>query len=81
MKLLKQLLSEMGADAADAITIVPSFGVYLTSVKRVEELSPENITLEINGRTVIVTGKNLTVGRFFMGDMLIRGEVTGVKIE
>lgn len=71
----------MGAEADKSITLIPSFGAYLTAVKRVEEFSPENIKLNCCNRTVLITGKNLTVGKYFQGDMIICGEITGVKVE
>lgn len=81
MKLLRQILAGLGAEADRSITLVPSFGAYLTAVKRVEEFSPENIKLDCCGRSIIVTGKNLSVDKYFQGDMIIHGEISGVKIE
>ena len=45
MKLLEQILSELGADTLKSFSVVPDFGGYFRSVKGVSEYSPEKIVL------------------------------------
>lgn len=81
MKLLQQILLDAGADTNRAFTVVPQFGGYFKSVKRVDEYTPEKIVLTIAKQRVTVTGKALTIDKYFQQDLLIRGDVTGVNIE
>lgn len=81
MKLLTQLLKEAGADMAGAVTIVPLFGGYFTSVKRVEEYTPTKIVLSAYKRRVVILGENLTIDKFFLQDLSIKGNITGVTFE
>ena len=81
MKLLQQILLDAGADTNRAFTVVPQFGGYFRSVKRVDEYTPEKIVLTIAKQRVTVAGKNLTIDKYFQQDLLIRGDVTGVNIE
>ncbi len=81
MNFLEQILSECGADTLKAFTIVPGFGGYFKSVKGVSELSPTRITLALPKLTLFVAGENLSVGRYFEGDLFISGAISGVTIE
>ncbi len=81
MKILQQLLKEAGADTAGVITIVPAFGGYFSAVKRVEEYTPQKIVLSANKRRVIVSGENLIIDKYFMQDLAVRGNITGVTVE
>lgn len=81
MKILEQLLKEVGADISGAITLIPSFGGYFSSVKRVEEYTPQKIVLSAFKRRITVTGANLVIDKYFMQDLSVRGEITGVSVE
>lgn len=81
MKILEQLLQEAGADTAGAITLIPSFGGYFSSVKRVEEYTPQKIVLSVLKRRVTVTGENLVIDKYFMQDLSVRGLISGVSVE
>ena len=81
MKLLQQILLDAGADTNRAFTVVPQFGGYFKSVKRVDEYTPEKIVLTIAKQRVTVAGKNLTIDKYFQQDLLIRGAITGVELE
>lgn len=81
MKLLQQILREAGADLDRAFTVVPSFGGYFKSVKRVDEYSPEKVVLSVAKRKLTVTGQSLVIDKYFQQDLLIRGEISGVELE
>jgi len=81
MKLLEQLLGEMGADTLKAFTVVPQFGGYFRSVKAVRELNPEKIVLIVRKDVVTLEGENLEVGSYFEQDIFIRGDIKVVKVE
>ena len=81
MKLLEQLLNEMGADTMQAITLVPGHCCYLKSVKSVLEFSEQKIELRVGKRHITVEGDGMQIGEYFEGDILIKGAVRGIKID
>ena len=81
MKLLQQILREAGADLDKAVTIVPAFGGYFKSVKRVDEYTPEKIVLTVAKKKLTVTGEKLVIDKYYQQDLLIRGEISGVNLE
>lgn len=81
MKLLQQILREAGADLDKSFTVVPAFGGYFKSVKRVEDYSPEKIVLSVNKRRLTVSGEKLIIDKYLQQDLLIRGDISGVNFE
>jgi len=81
MKLLQQILSEAGAELDRSFTVVPGFGGYFKSVKRVDDYSPERVVLTVAKMRLTVTGKKLIIDKYFQQDLLLRGEITGVGLE
>lgn len=81
MKHLQQILMDAGADTDRAFTVIPDFGGYFKSVKRVDEYTPEKIKLTVGKRRLTITGSNLTIDKYFQQDLLIRGDITGVELE
>lgn len=81
MKLLEQILSELGADTLKSFSIVPEFGGYFRSVKGVVEYSPEKIVIALKKNKITVIGESLTLGKYFEEDMLIKGKISGVEID
>ena len=81
MKLLEQILSEMGADTLKCITLIPGSCCYLKSIKSVTEFSAEKIELRVGKMRVTVEGAEMQIGEYFEGDMLIKGDVRGIKID
>lgn len=81
MKLLDQILGEMGADTLKAFTVVPQFGGYFRSVKSVKELSSEKIVLALKRTEITVEGEKLEVGKYFEEDILIKGNIKVIKVE
>ena len=81
MKLLEQILSELGADTLKSFSIIPDFGGYFRSVKGVAEYSSERIVLSLKKNRITITGENLTLGKYFEEDLLIKGKLKGVQID
>lgn len=81
MKLLQQILKEAGADLDKSFTVVPSFGGYFKSVKRIVDYTPQKIVLSVARFHITVVGDNLLIDKFFQQDLFIRGNVTGVSVE
>lgn len=81
MELLQQLLKQAGADLDRSFTVVPSFGGYFKSVKRVEEYTPDKVILLLNKRRLIVEGEKLVIDKYFQQDLCIRGDIISVRYE
>ncbi len=81
MKLLQQILIDAGAETERAFTVVPGFGGYFKSVKRVDEYTPEKIVLTVAKKKLTVTGEKLAIDKYFQQDLLICGEISGVNLE
>lgn len=81
MKLLEQILNELGADDLKSFTIVPTFGGYFRSVKTIVSYSAEKTVLLIGKNTVAIEGDNLEVGSYFEQDIFIKGNIKAVKVE
>lgn len=81
MKLLDQILSELGADTLKSFSIIPEFGGYFRSVKGVAEYSAEKVVLSLKKNRITVVGENLTLGKYFEEDLLIKGKIAGVQID
>lgn len=81
MKLLEQILTELGADTLRSFSVVPDFGGYFRSIKGVAEYSSERIVLAQKKTKITIEGENLTLGKYFEEDLLIKGRITGVRID
>ncbi|MDE7380174.1 MAG: YabP/YqfC family sporulation protein [Clostridia bacterium] len=81
MKLLQQILAEAGADLDRSFTVVPQFGGYFKSVKRVDEYTPERIVLSVAKMRLTVVGEKLIIDKYFQQDLFVRGSITGVTFE
>lgn len=81
MKLIEQIMQELGADMLKSITLVPNSCCYVKSVKSVTEFSAERVVLAVGKTLVTVEGEGLQLGEYFEGDAFVRGKVRGVKID
>lgn len=81
MKLLEQILRDMGADLDKSFIIIKDFGGYFKCVKKVEEYSPEKLVLALNKGKLTIVGTKLNIEKYFQQDLLVRGNVSGVNIE
>lgn len=81
MKLLEQILGELGADTLKSFTVVPQFGGYFRSIKSVKEFSPEKIILVQKRNVFTLEGENMDIGSYFEEDIFIKGDIKEVKIE
>lgn len=81
MKLLEQILADLGADMAHSVTFVPGVCCYVRGVKTVVEFTPQKVIIVSGKNRLFVEGEGLTVGKYFEGDLLINGGIRGVGIE
>ena len=81
MKLVEQILNELGAEDRDAFTVCPGKAAYFCNVKAVEELSEEKVVLLCGRRVITAEGAGLSVGEYFCGDMIIKGDIKRLTVE
>ena len=81
MKLLQQVLEELGADTLKSFTIVPAFGGYFSSIKAVLEYSDQKVVLRGKKFTVTLEGEKFEVGSYFQEDIFIKGDIKVIKID
>ncbi len=81
MKLLEQILNELGYDTAKSVTLVPGSCCYLKNVKTISSFTPGLIVVTAGKLTITLEGENMEVGEYFEGDLLVNGSVKGVKID
>lgn len=81
MKLLEQILCELGGDTLKAFTVIPDFGGYFRSVRGVAEYSPEKIILSLRKKVLTIEGEKLEICKYFEQDVFISGDIREVKID
>lgn len=81
MKLLEQILGELGGDTLKSFTVIPQFGGYFRSIKSVKEFSSEKIVLVQKQAVFTLEGENMDIGSYFEEDIFIKGDIRDIKIE
>ena len=81
MKLLEQIMEELGGDTLKSFSVVPSFGGYFRSIKSVAEYSSEKIVLLQRKTSIVLEGEKLEVGKYFEEDIFIRGNIKVITVE
>ena len=81
MKLLEQVMEELGGDTLKSFSVVPSFGGYFRSIKSIAEYSSERIVLLQRKTSIILEGEKLEVGKYFEEDIFIKGNIKVVTVE
>lgn len=81
MKLLKQILDELGADDYKAFTIIPDFGGYFKCVRSINEYTPEKIVLVLKKTALTLEGEHLSIDKYFEQDIFIKGDIKVIKID
>lgn len=81
MKLLEQIIGELGGDTLKAFTVVPAFGGYFRSVKSVAEYTPQKIVLLLRKTVLTLEGENMEIGKYFEQDLFIKGNIRVINVE
>ncbi len=82
MEFLHEIAKRLGADAFRIhYTVVDGRGAYFENVVRILYFSAGEIVLRGRGGSVRVTGEALSLGRYFAGDLEVRGDVRCVARE
>lgn len=81
MKLIAQILKELGAEEGRSVTLCPGKLAYFCGVTAVAELTPERAVFCCGKITVAAEGENLAVESYFHGDVVLRGNILRVSVE
>ena len=81
MKLLEQIMQELGGDTLKAFTVVPRFGGYFRSIKSIAEYSPQKIVLRLKKFDITLSGEDMQVEKYFEEDIFIKGNIEGIQID
>lgn len=83
MRLLSEIKKIFPA-AEDAFALqytVLAGGGYFENVKRIVEFSPERVVLKCGGGGLKIEGKELSLGKYFQGDLVVYGKICKVERE
>lgn len=81
MKLLEQIMEELGGDTLKSFTVIPRFGGYFRSVKSITEYTPQKIVLRLKKFNLTLVGEEMQVGKYFQEDLFIKGDIKGIQID
>ena len=83
MEFLKEIAKALGADAAGAFrvqyAVLDGKGGYFQNVKRLAQFSETEIVLRGRQGALRVEGENLSLGKYFAGDLIIEGRIVRVE--
>lgn len=84
MEFLSEIYGALRAESCGRVryTVVQGGGGYFENVRRLVAFSEREIVLRgRSGGGVRVTGTGLSLGKYYAGDLLIRGEIERVERE
>jgi hypothetical protein len=81
MKLLGQLLEELGAHDGNSYMVVIGYGVYFCNVVSVNEFSSQKMVVRVGKHSITVEGENLSISKYFERDLFVLGKVRGTYVD
>ncbi len=82
MRLFSEILKELAAEGNSLrvqYSVVDGKGVYFQNVKRLIEFSERKIVLQGRKGTLGIEGENLSLGKYFGGDLTVLGNIIRVE--
>ncbi len=80
MRLYDEIFKNADGGAMQRCVIVPEGGGYFEGVKGVEEFSPERLVLRFPRQRVELTGKGLSIQKYYGDDLQIDGRICKVEV-
>ena len=80
MRIYDELFKSVDGAALVRCTIVPRGGGYFEGVKSVGDFSAERIVLYFPRESVEVLGENLSIGKYYEGDLYLTGRIFSVAV-
>ena len=83
MRLFSEIVKSLSAEVGSGVqyTVLDGQGGYFQNVKKITEFSEEKIVLRGKKGSVRIEGKNLSIGKYYAGDVSIKGEINKVEKE
>ena len=81
MRLYDEIFKNTDGVAFARCTIVPGGGGYFEGVKAVGDFSPERIVICFPKETVAAEGKNLSIKKYYDGDLQLSGSIFSLRVE
>lgn len=81
MRLFSEIVKSLGAEVGAGVqyTVLDGQGGYFQNVKRVSEFSPEKIVLRGKKGSVLIEGKNLSIEKYYAGDVAVKGDIGKIE--
>ena len=81
MRLYDEIFKNADGGAFSRCVIVPCGGGYFEGVKAVGDFSPERVVVHFPRETVEIEGENLSIKKYFDGDLQLSGKIYALKVE
>lgn len=82
MRLFTEIRKTLSAEESVArvlYTVVDGGGGYFQNVRRLTEFSPSRIVMRGREGTLLVEGEQLSLGKYFAGDLVVRGTIKRIE--
>lgn len=83
MGLIAEISRALGAEEISLMrvqyTVIDGRGGYFQGVKRIVEFSDKVIVFKGRKGAIRVEGENLALGKYFAGDAVVLGSITGTR--
>ncbi len=80
MRLYDEIFKNAEGAALCRCIVVPRGGGYFEGVKAVGDFSPERIVLYFPRESVEIEGENLSIGKYYEGDLRLTGRIFCVRV-
>ena len=80
MRLYEEIFKSTDGVGLARCTIVPDGGGYFEGVKSIGDFSSERIVVCFAKQTVAVVGKNLSIKKYYDGDLQLSGKIAEVSL-
>lgn len=81
MRLYDEIFKNADEFSFSRCTVVPGGGGYFEGVKAVGDFSSEKIVLCFSRGNVTVEGKELTIKKYYDGDLQLSGQIYTLRVE
>ena len=81
MRLYDEIFKNTDGVAFARCTVIPGGGGYFEGVKAVGDFSPERIVICFPRETVAAEGKNLSIKKYYDGDLQLSGNIFSLRVE
>lgn len=81
MRLFSEIIKLLGVELGAGVqyTVFEGQGGYFQNVKRITEFSQERIVLRGRKGSVCIEGSNLSIGKYYVGDVTVKGDIVRVE--